>query len=46
MSGFSIRKEMASDEQIVNRLRNEAPEQFVSLVKMHLSFCLDQCTDE
>ena len=46
ISDFSLNKEMDSDEELVKRLRNESPEQFVSLVKMHLSFCLDQCTDE
>ncbi len=35
-----------SDMELVKRLREESPEQFISLVKMHLSFCLDQCTDE
>lgn len=37
---------MESDEDLVQKLRNEFPEQFLSLVKMHLSFCLDQATDE
>jgi len=37
---------MESDEELVKRLRTEFPEQFMSLVKMHLSLCLDQCTDE
>jgi len=37
---------MDSDQDLVKKLRNEYPEQFMNLVKMHLSFCLDQSTDE
>lgn len=37
---------MESDEILVKKFRNEFPDQFTSLVKMHLSFCLDQSTDE
>lgn len=37
---------MDSDESLVKKLRKESPDQFTSLVKMHLSFCLDQSTDE
>ena len=41
-----IAEEMDSDDALLIKLRNEMPEQFASLVKMHLSFCLDQSTDE
>lgn len=37
---------MDTDQDLVKKLRNEYPEQFMNLVKMHLSFCLDQSTDE
>uniref|UniRef100_A0A182NRW9 Rho-GAP domain-containing protein n=1 Tax=Anopheles dirus TaxID=7168 RepID=A0A182NRW9_9DIPT len=33
------------DQEIANRLQNEHPEQFVTLVRMHLSFELDLNTD-
>ncbi|XP_046447265.1 rho GTPase-activating protein 19-like isoform X2 [Daphnia pulex] len=39
-------RKMDSDEAVVKKLRNDFPDQFTSLVKMHLSFCLDQSTDE
>uniref|UniRef100_A0A182VZJ2 Rho-GAP domain-containing protein n=1 Tax=Anopheles minimus TaxID=112268 RepID=A0A182VZJ2_9DIPT len=33
------------DQEIANRLQNEHPEQFITLVRMHLSFELDLNTD-
>lgn len=33
------------DQDIASRLQNEHPEQFVTLVRMHLSFELDLHTD-
>lgn len=33
------------DREIVDRMRNENPEQFQTLVRMHLSFELDLNTD-
>lgn len=38
-------KENKMDKEIVDRLRNENPEQFQTLVRMHLSFELDLNTD-
>lgn len=33
------------DQEIANRLQSEHPEQYVTLVRMHLSFELDLNTD-
>lgn len=38
--------ETASDNTLAERLRREDPEQFHTLVRMHLSFVLDLSTDE
>jgi len=38
--------ETASDSALAKRLRREDPEQFHTLVRMHLSFVLDLTTDE
>jgi hypothetical protein len=38
--------ETASDNALAERLRREDPEQFHTLVRMHLSFVLDLNTDE
>jgi hypothetical protein len=38
--------ETASDNVLAERLRREDPEQFHTLVRMHLSFVLDLNTDE
>ena len=38
--------ETTSDNVLAERLRREDPEQFHTLVRMHLSFVLDLNTDE
>jgi hypothetical protein len=44
---FSERSmETDSDNTLAERLRREDPEQFHTLVRMHLSFVLDLSTDE
>lgn len=35
-----------SDWKLAKKLRNEDPEQFYTLVRMHLSFVLDLTTEE